>query len=61
MDYNISYRNKDKSIQCIISYKDSDGKWRQKSKQGFKRQKDAKPWISDTVEKLEETIIFVEE
>ena len=56
MDYNISYRNKDKSIQCIISYKDSDGKWRQKSKQGFKRQKDAKPWISDTVEKLEETI-----
>lgn len=56
MDYNVSYRKKDKGIQCIISYKDNDGKWRQKSKQGFERQKDAKPWIKDTVERLEETI-----
>lgn len=56
MDYNISYRKKDGATQCIISYKDNDGKWRQKSKQGFKRQKDAKPWIKNTVEKLEETI-----
>ncbi len=56
MEYNITYRKKDKSIQCIISYKDEDEKWRQKSKQGFKAQKDAKPWIKNTVEKIEEQI-----
>ena len=56
MDYNVTYRKKDKSIQAIISYKDENGKWRQKSKQGFKAQKDAKPWIKETVEALEEQI-----
>lgn len=56
MDYNVTYRKKDKSLQCIISYKDENGKWRQKSKQGFKAQKDAKQWIKDTVEELEEQI-----
>ncbi len=35
MQYNITYRKKDNSWQYIISYKDSTGKWRQKSKQGF--------------------------
>ncbi|WML35385.1 Arm DNA-binding domain-containing protein [Clostridium sp. OS1-26] len=39
MDYNITWRKKDKGWQCIISYKDSTGKWKQKSKQGFKTQK----------------------
>lgn len=53
LDYNVTYRKKDKSIQCIISYKDENGKWKQKSKQGFKAQKDAKPWISKTLEELE--------
>lgn len=43
MDYNITYRQKDKGWQVIISYKDEDGKWKQKSKQGFKTKKDAKP------------------
>lgn len=42
MDYNITYRQKDKGWQFIISYK-TDGKWKQKSKQGFKTKKDAKP------------------
>lgn len=56
MDYNVTYRKKDKGIQCIISYKDNDGSWRQKSKQGFQRQKDAKPWIQSVVEELEKTI-----
>lgn len=56
MDYNVTYRQKDKSIQCIISYKDSDGTWRQKSKQGFKAQKDAKPWIKSSVDELEKLI-----
>lgn len=35
MQYNITYRIKDESWQFIISYKDNDGKWKQKSKQGF--------------------------
>lgn len=61
MDYNVTYRKKDKGIQCIISYKDNDGKWRQKSKQGFKRQKDAKPWIDSVVEELEKTIKVADE
>ena len=56
MDYNITYREKDKSIQCIISYKDANGKWKQKSKQGFKTQKASKSWINDILEKLEEEI-----
>lgn len=43
MDYNITYRQKDKGWQFIISYKDNNGKWKQKSKQGFKTKKDAKP------------------
>lgn len=57
LEYNITYRKKDKGIQCIISYKDNLGKWKQKSKQGFKTQKDAKPYIKETITELERTII----
>lgn len=60
MDYNITFRKKDKGIQCIISYKDENGIWRQKSKQGFKAQKDAKPWIEATLKELEDRIKFAE-
>lgn len=35
MQYNITYRQKDKGWQFIISYKSNTGKWKQKSKQGF--------------------------
>ncbi|MDU7714688.1 MAG: Arm DNA-binding domain-containing protein, partial [Clostridium butyricum] len=42
MEYNVTYRQKDKGWQFIISYKDYNGKWRQKSKQGFKTKKEAK-------------------
>lgn len=35
MDYNITYREKQGGIQVIVSYKTNDGKWRQRSKQGF--------------------------
>ncbi|WP_300386212.1 site-specific integrase [Clostridium sp.] len=42
MDYNITYRQKDKGWQYIISYK-VNGKWKQKSKQGFTTKKEAKP------------------
>lgn len=42
MDYNITYREKDKGIQVIISYKDNRGKWKQKSKQGFPNNREGK-------------------
>ncbi|MBB6622071.1 site-specific integrase [Clostridium gasigenes] len=41
MEYNITYRQKDKGWQFIISYK-VNGIWKQKSKQGFKTKKDCK-------------------
>lgn len=56
MDYNVTYRKKDKGIQVIISYKDNNGKWKQKSKQGFKIQKDAKPFINQTLKELKEQL-----
>lgn len=42
MDYNITYREKDKGIQLIIRYKDYSSKWKQKSKQGFKKKSEVK-------------------
>ena len=54
MQYNITYREKDKGIQYIISYKDNNGKWRQKSGQGFARKKDAKKAAEKTLDKLKE-------
>ena len=39
MQYNVSYREKDKSIQVIVQYKDKNGKWKQKSKQGLPNKK----------------------
>lgn len=53
MDYNITYRQKDKGWQYIISYK-VNGKWKQKSKQGFKSKKDAKPYAEIEFNKLKE-------
>lgn len=60
MDYNITYRQKDKGIQVIISYKDDLGKWKQKSKQGFTNtregKKKAKYWADETIQELKSTI-----
>ena len=56
MDYNVTYRKKDKGIQFIISYKDSKGKWKQKSRQGFKTQKEAKPIITQIIKQLEKDL-----
>ena len=56
MDYNVGYVKVAKGFKCIIDYKDNDGNWKQKSKQTFQRQKDAKPWIEKTVEELQEEI-----
>ncbi|MCD3297142.1 Arm DNA-binding domain-containing protein, partial [Clostridium botulinum] len=55
MDYNITYRQKDKGWQFIISYKDNMGKWKQKSKQGFKTKKDAKPAAEKMLKELKNT------
>lgn len=60
MDYKISYRNKDGSVQAIINYKDGN-KWKQKAKQGFRIQKDAKPWIEATLEELKKNVTVAEE
>lgn len=52
MEYNITYRQKDKGWQYIISRKEN-GKWKQvKSKQGFKNKKDAKPIAEETLKTL---------
>lgn len=56
MDFNITYREKDGGLQVIISYKDINGKWKQKSKQGFeasnKGKKIAANWANDTITDL---------
>lgn len=48
---NVTYRNKDNGIQAIISYK-VNGKWRQKSKQGFTKKTEAKKWANDKMYEL---------
>lgn len=54
MEYNITYRKKDKGWQYIISYKDQSGKWRQRSKQGFKTRALAKVAAEKRVDKMKE-------
>lgn len=56
MEYNITYRQKDKGWQYIISCK-QNGKWKQlKSKQGFKKRSDAKPEAENMLKQLKEEI-----
>lgn len=56
MEYNITYREKDKGLQVIISYKSEFGKWKQKSKQGFPNtrngKKEAKTWADEALQEL---------
>lgn len=54
MDYNITYRQKDKGWQFIISYK-LNGKWKQKSKQGFKTKKEAKPFAEKMLKEIKKS------
>lgn len=56
MDHNITYRQKDKGWQFIISYKDNSANWKQKSKQGFKTKRDAKPIAEKMLEDLETNV-----
>ena len=57
LEYNITYRKKNKGLQAIISYKDSNGKWKQKSKQGFEDSRQgkrkAKDWALSNINNLE--------
>lgn len=59
MEYNITRREKNNSIQVIISYK-KNGKWKQKSKQGFSNnrtgKKDQDEWIRVTLKELEKEL-----
>ena len=55
MDYNVTYRKKDKGWQVIVSYKDSLGNWKQKSKQGFSTKRDAKPFADKLVQDLKKS------
>lgn len=55
MQYNITYREKDKGIQFIISYK-VNGKWKQRSKQGFKKQSLAKLAADKELDKLKKDL-----
>ena len=51
--YNITFREKDKGWQYIISYKcEKLGKWKQRSKQGFKKKVDAKKASDKALEAL---------
>lgn len=57
MKYNVIYRKKNGGLQAIISYRDINGKWRQKAKQGFGDNRlgkeEAKEWVRDTLSSLE--------
>lgn len=55
MQYNFTIRKKDKGYQIIVSYKDGL-KWRQKSKQGFPTQREAKLYGQQIVEELKKTV-----
>jgi len=60
MQHNITYRQKDKGWQFIISYKDNNGKWKQKSKQGFNKRGDAKKASDLALDELKETLTLQE-
>lgn len=60
MQSNITIRKKDKGYQVIVSYKDGL-KWRQKSKQGFKTQREAKEYGQRIIEELKTTVIPIDE
>ena len=50
-----TYRKKDNGWQIIVSWKDTSGKWHQKSKQGFPRKTDAKEAEAGLIEAIKKT------
>ncbi len=59
MQYNITYRKKDGGWQYIISFKEN-GKWKQKSKQGFRTRGLAKVAADKRLEGLKEVIKHID-
>ena len=56
LQYNITYRQKDKGRQYIISYK-VDSKWRQKAKQGYRTKQEAKKASDKALSELKEYLL----
>jgi len=52
MQTNTTYRVKDGKWQLIVSWKDTNGKWRQRSKQGFDTKKAAKQYEHTLLEQI---------
>ena len=52
MKYTAHYRRKNNSWQVVISFKGSDGKWHQKSKQGFQLKSDAKQYEEELLAQI---------
>lgn len=52
MTHTTTYRQKDNGWQIIVSWKDTSGKWKQKSKQGFARKADAKEYEQDLIRQI---------
>ncbi len=47
-----TYRQKDNGWQIIVSWKDQDGKWHQKSRQGFAKKSDAKEAEAELIQQI---------
>lgn len=56
MQYSTNIRKKDKGWQYIITYKDLSGKWKTKSKQGFKTRQLARDAMDDMITELKDNI-----
>ena len=53
MQYNLTFRQKDKGWQVIVSYKQGE-KWKQRSRQGFSSKKEAKYAADLIIESLKD-------
>ena len=54
MEYSFSYREKNGSVCLILSYKVGK-RWKQKTKQGFKTQREARKYQDTLLDKVKET------
>lgn len=58
LEYNVHYRQKNGGWQIIVSYKNEDGNWKQKSKQGFKTENEAKTGLFPLLKEIEEALKY---
>ena len=54
IEFNVLTRIKNGGWQVVVSYKDVNGNWRQKSKQGFKSERMAMMYSSEILKEIEE-------